>query len=59
MDSKSQPFRIVPIFLESKINKKLDELLALDIIENGKSPSGNLPWFPSLKGTELSEFVLT
>lgn len=35
----SQPYRRIPIPLEAKINKKLDELIKLDIIEEVNGPS--------------------
>ncbi|CAB3244910.1 unnamed protein product [Arctia plantaginis] len=45
-----QPYRRVPIPLESKINKKLDELVRLDIIEPVNMPSAWVsPMVPVLK----------
>ena len=46
----SQPYRRVPIPLENKINKKLDELIALDIIEEVHGPAEWIsPMVPVLK----------
>lgn len=45
-----QPYRRVPIPLESKINKKIDELVKLDIIEPVNKPSSWVsPMVPVLK----------
>lgn len=47
---KTQPYRRVPIPLEDKINKKIDELVKLDIIEPIRKPSGWVsPIVPVLK----------
>nr|CAH7725339.1 unnamed protein product [Callosobruchus chinensis] len=46
----NQPYRRIPIPLESKVNKKIDELIASDIIEEVKGPSKWVsPMVPVLK----------
>ncbi|XP_071568172.1 uncharacterized protein [Temnothorax nylanderi] len=43
----AQPYRRIPIPLEEKVNKKIEELINQDIIEKVEGPSGYLQWYQS------------